>query len=164
MRPRIDIAPRAPASTTVGDVMAIVARLAVGGVLFYAGFVKAVAPLAEFAAAIQAYHVFPSSFSTPIAFAVPWLEMAIGTYLLFGFETRRTAIVSTVLFTAFLILLASAIARGIDLSSCGCFGADALNPRQTIWMDAILLVLSASLVILAKQDRPFSLDRWLRRF
>ena len=42
------------------------ARLAVGGVLFYAGFIKALNP-AEFAAALEAYHLLPARLLTPLA-------------------------------------------------------------------------------------------------
>src|SRR5690349_20923235 len=47
-------------SATALQIAALLARLLVAGILIFAGFLKAVAPRAEFAAAIHAYQLFPS--------------------------------------------------------------------------------------------------------
>jgi uncharacterized membrane protein YphA (DoxX/SURF4 family) len=146
---------------SAADIFCLVARLVVGAVLFYAGFIKAVAPSAEFAAAIDAYHLLPFELVNPVAIGLPWIEMWVGTFLIAGFEVRRTSIASTVLFAGFLVFLIWAIAKGIDLSTCGCFGSDAMSPKQTIGMDVVLLGLSIALTALSRPTRAWSLDRWL---
>ncbi len=139
----------------------LLARMIVGGVLLYAGFMKAVGPSAEFAALIEAYKILPPSLLSPLALALPWIEMWLGTFLIFGFFTRPSAAAATLLFTVFLAALASTLVRGIDLASCGCFGADALSPRYTIILDSVLMVLSIILTVLSKDSCRWSLDTYL---
>ena len=137
------------------------ARLAVGSVLLYAGFMKAVAPAPEFAALLEAYKLFPSSLLSPLSITVPYLEMWVGIFVFTGFYTRQSLLAAALLFTIFLAALGSAFVRGIDLASCGCFGPDALSPRYTMIMDAILLALSLSACKLTKLPSSLSLDRAL---
>src|SRR5258706_9787733 len=118
------------------------AGILVGGILIYAGFIKAAGPSAEFAAAIAAYKILPAAWATPLSVALPYMEMWVGLFILFGLYIREAAWVASVLFSLFLLALASALLRGIDLASCGCFGADALSPRYTLVMDTVLLALS----------------------
>jgi len=136
-------------------------RLIVGGVLVYAGFMKAIGPYAEFAAIITAYKLLPSALVTPFSIAIPFIEMWVGLFVLTGFWTRQAAISAAVLFGTFLIALASTLVRGIDLASCGCFGADAMSPRYTIVMDVVLWALSILIYRQAIVPPPLSLDKTL---
>jgi uncharacterized membrane protein YphA (DoxX/SURF4 family) len=154
---------RSPTTTSGMTAFLLMARLIVGGILLYAGFMKAMAPLAEFVAAIDAYHLLPYKVITPLAFGLPWIEMWVGIFLIAGYAMRLSASLATMLFTMFFGVLGSAIARGIDLSSCGCFGSETMSPRQTIGMDAILLAFSIGLIRLSAQPRPYSLDNWFRK-
>jgi uncharacterized membrane protein YphA (DoxX/SURF4 family) len=135
-----------------------VGRLAVGGILIYAGFMKAVGPSAEFAAIIAAYKILPAAIIIPLSIALPYIEMWVGLFLLFGLYSRQVSLAAAVLFTIFFIALLSTLLRGIDLASCGCFGPEAISPRYTILMDGILLVLSIVFFRQAKFPPPYSLD------
>ena len=139
----------------------LLARLAVGVVLIASGFLKAVGPQAEFAAVIQAYHLVPASWANPIALVLPWMELWAGTFLFFGCFTRFFAGVGFTLFFVFALALASVLIRGIDLVSCGCFGAAASSPRHTILIDGIALLLSLTLLTKSKEPLAYSLDRWI---
>jgi len=143
------------------DVLTILARLVVGTVLMYAGFMKAVGPSAEFAAFLEAYKLFPPWLLSPLAIAVPYVEMWVGLFVLTGFYTRQALLAAAALFTVFLLALGSTLVRGIDLASCGCFGADALSPRYTMILDTVLLALSLVSSKQAKLPSPLSLDRAL---
>ncbi len=136
-------------------------RVAIGGVLIYAGFLKAVAPAAEFAGAIEAYHLLPHAFVTPVAYGLPWMEMWVGTFLVMGFAIKLSAVLASGLFILFAAVIGSALARGIDLASCGCFGAETLSPRHTIFADLILIALSLFLVFARPRHSALSLDQWL---
>jgi uncharacterized membrane protein YphA (DoxX/SURF4 family) len=136
-------------------------RLMVGGILIYAGFMKAIGPTAEFAAIIAAYKILPAALVTPLSIALPYIEMWVGLFVLAGFCTRQAAIAAVVLFSVFFLALASALVRGIDLASCGCFGPDALSPRYTIIMDVVLLALSVVIYRQAVVPPPLSLDKTL---
>jgi len=144
------------------DFSGLFGRLVVGGVLLYAGFMKAVGPSAEFAAAIAAYKILPSAWVTPLALGLPYVEMWVGLFVLTGFYTRRAALAAAALFILFVLTLASARVRGIDLASCGCFGSDTLSPRYTLILDTALLALSVMVYRLSKYVRPWSLDQALQ--
>jgi uncharacterized membrane protein YphA (DoxX/SURF4 family) len=133
-------------------------RFVIGGVLLYAGFSKAIGPQAEFAAAIEAYKLVPNTLLNPLAMIVPWIELAIGTYLVAGFAVRASAAAAAGLFSVFLFALISTLVRGIDLGSCGCFGAVLLSPKQTIGIDIILLLSSITVVRLKPQRSILSID------
>lgn len=141
----------------------LAARWLVGGVLVYAGFSKALGPAAEFAANIEAYKLLPGTLITPFSIALPWLEIWVGLFLVAGFHTRVSAVLSTLLFVMFIGALGSAIVRHLDLNTCGCFGQEALTPKQTIGGDILLLGLSIVLTRLRLACPYLSLDTWLDR-
>lgn len=143
------------------DIITVVARVVIGGIMFYAGFMKAAGPLPEFAAAIAAYKILPAFAITPFSIALPYLEMWIGSFLIAGFFTRRAAVASMLLCSMFFIALVSSFARGIDLVSCGCFGADTLSPKYTLGIDAALIALSFTLYRLTNYPPRWSLDQSL---
>lgn len=144
--------------------MALLARAACGGVLIYAGFSKAVGPSAEFAGALAAYRILPAAWVTPVAAIWPWLELFVGTYLFFGYFTRLSAVAALGLYATFVGTLASTLARGIDLSSCGCFGIGlTVSPSHTLILDAFLLILSAGLIAPSREPLPLSVDAWIQR-
>jgi uncharacterized membrane protein YphA (DoxX/SURF4 family) len=137
----------------------LIARVIVGGILAYAGFMKAVGPSAEFAAVIAAYKILPAAAVTPMSIALPYVEMWVGLFVLCGFYTRQASIAAILLVGSFSLALLSTLLRGIDLASCGCFGADSLPPRYTIILDLILLALTIASYRESKTAPPYSLDR-----
>jgi len=139
----------------------LVLRAMVGGVLIYAGFMKAVGPSAEFAALISAYRILPPSMITPFSIGLPYVEMWLGLFIFSGFYARQAALAAMLLFTIFFIALVSTVLRGIDLVSCGCFGADSLTPRYTMILDFVLLSLSMIIYRQSKTPPSYSLDRVL---
>jgi len=140
----------------------LLARLIVGGVLMYAGFSKAINPVAEFAAAIDVYRIIPTPWVTTVATIIPWIEFYTGVFILFGFFGRLGAAFSTMFFTVFLTVFVTSIFRGIHLESCGCFGSGlSLTLPQAISFDLLLFILSAYLVI--KPLKFFSVDDWVSR-
>ena len=141
------------------DILCLITRLIVGAVLLYAGFMKAVGPSAEFAAILAAYKLFPPALIGPLSQGLPYVEMWVGLFILTGLYTRQAAFAAALLFTSFLITLLSSLLRGIDLVSCGCFGADALSPRHTLILDTVLLVLSCTIYAQSKLPPSYSLDR-----
>jgi len=141
------------------DLLVLISRLAIGGVLLYAGFMKAVGPSAEFAAVLETYKIFPPSLLTPLSIAMPYVEMWAGLFLLTGLFTRQAAWVAALLFLSFLAVISSALIRGIDLTSCGCFGTDILPPRYTLILDTILFALAFITYRRTRLAPALSLDR-----
>ncbi len=97
-------------------------RLAVGGIFIYASWDKLLHP-AAFAAAVDHYHLVPYSLLHPMAYGLPLLELITGAALILGLYRRGAALLAGTLTMVFMIAIASALARGLDIT-CGCFHTD----------------------------------------
>ena len=142
----------------------LLARMLVGGVWVVAGVVKLPDPN-ENVRAVRAYDLLPESVVPVVGHALPILEILVGVCLLLGLLTRVAAVVSAVLFVAFVVGIASAWGRGLSIE-CGCFGggagpaadAAAKYPWE-IARDVGLLALSAWLV--RRPHTPWATDNRL---
>lgn len=141
----------------------LVARLVTGGVWVVAGAIKLPDPAAS-VRAVRAYDLLPEPVVPTLGHLLPVLEVVIGLCLLAGLLTRSAAVASAVLFAAFIVGIASAWARGLQIE-CGCFGgggykegASAGYPWE-IARDAGLLLLSVLLVW--RPRTPWSVDALL---
>ena len=147
-----------------GELVGALARLVVGGVWVVAGILKLPDP-AESVRAVRAYQLLPESVVPLIGHGLPVLEILVGVCLLTGLLTRLTASLSVLMLTAFVVGIASAWARGLQID-CGCFGggagptvnASAAYPWD-IARDLGLLILSGGLVW--RPRTPYAVDGWL---
>lgn len=98
-------------------------RAALSAVFVYAGFVKFCNP-AAFYADIAAYRLLPEWAAYVCAYFLPPFEVVLGVGVLVPRYLKVSSALIAVLNVAFIIALASAWARGLDIS-CGCFGAGA---------------------------------------
>ena len=147
-------------STAVG---LLVARLIPGGILVYAGFLKALAPAAEFAAAIANYKLLPASALLPVSTAMPWIEMWVGLFLIVGLFTRWAARAAAVLYLSFVVMITTTFLRGISLESCGCFGSEIFPPQATFGIDVGMLVVCLLVAWSSRKEDPtLSLDTYLK--
>ncbi|HET9022420.1 MAG TPA: MauE/DoxX family redox-associated membrane protein [Ornithinibacter sp.] len=94
----------------------------------------------------------PQALDTPLVRrAVPWLEVALGVWLLLatGTPLAVVAVLTLLLFVAYLALVVVAV-RAPEPADCGCFGAigDSRVTRVTVWRNA-LLVVAALLAVAA---------------
>ena len=146
------------ASSKPFQFVSVFARLLIGIVLIVAGVSKLAAPKEEFALIIQAYNLVSPSTALTLATFLPWLELLIGYSLLAGYVLRLAAAASGVLFIAFDFALFSLKVRGIELPSCGCFGASFHpEPKIMIGVDFILIILS---MIIFRVQPIWALDSW----
>jgi uncharacterized membrane protein YphA (DoxX/SURF4 family) len=135
-------------------------RLLAAAIWIVAGAAK-ITDLEHFHAQVHAYRLLPAALELPFAYALPFVEVALGLYLVVGLLVRPAAILACALMIAFVAAMAQAWARGLSLD-CGCFGSLAREPvgLTAILRDAALGV--PSLVIALRPPRLFSLDRfWL---
>jgi uncharacterized membrane protein YphA (DoxX/SURF4 family) len=129
----------------------LVARLVVGGVWVVAGALKLPDPALS-VRAVRAYRLLPEAAVPPVGYGLPVLEVAVGLLLIVGLGTRVVAALSAVLFLAFVVGIASAWARGLQID-CGCFGGGGFRADATaqypweIARDIGLLALSVALVV-----------------
>lgn len=146
----------------------LVARLVVGGVLVVAGAIKLPDPAGS-VRAVRAYDLLPESIVPTVGHLLPALEVVVGLLLIVGLLTRYAALVAGLLMVAFVIGIASAWARGLEID-CGCFGGGGYDADATakypweIARDAGLVLLSGWLVVrprslLALDNMLFSPER-----
>ena len=150
-------------SPRVRDLVGLLVRLVLGGVVLAAGLLK-IGHTETSARAVRAYQLLPYDLAGYLGYALPVLEVAVGVMLVLGLFTRVNATVSGVLMVAFIIGIASAWARGLSID-CGCFGhggtiaAAQTQYPQEIARDVGLLLCAAWLVV--RPHTALSLDHRL---
>ena len=129
----------------------LAARLITGGVWIVAGAIKLPDP-AESVRAVRAYDLLPEVVVPTVGHLLPIVEVVVGLCLVLGLLTRSMGVISGLLFVVFIIGIASAWARGLEID-CGCFGGGGLEEGASskypleIARDVGLLLLSAWLVV-----------------
>ncbi len=114
---------------------------------------------------MRAYQLLPESLVPLVGYTLPAVEVAVGAALILGLFTRAAALTSAVLFVVFIIGIASAWARGLQID-CGCFGGGGFDANATekypweIARDVALL--GCSLLLVWRPRTPLSLDSYLR--
>ena len=121
--------------------LVLLCRLIVGGVFIYASLDKLTHPQA-FAEVIHNYHLVPYMLLHPAALLLPMVEFICGAALILGIWRRGAALISTILLMVFMVAIASALQRNLDIS-CGCFNTDGGHAVGVtlLWRDLILLIL-----------------------
>lgn len=139
------------------------ARIVVGSVWLVAGLLKLPDP-ASSVRAVRAYELLPEAIVPTVGYALPVIEVVVGVTLILGLLVRIGAVISAVLFVGFIVGIASAWARGLQID-CGCFGGGgylANAEEQYPWeiaRDFGLLLASAWLV--RRPRSPWALDNRL---
>jgi uncharacterized membrane protein YphA (DoxX/SURF4 family) len=133
-------------------------RLILAGVFLFSGYVKVQSPL-QFAANLTTYQLFPADIIQPIVQYLPWIEIALGLFLLTGWKLRYFAAAAAALLSMFTCVLLITYFRGIE-ADCGCFGpGDRISPL-TITRDALFMLPAVFLVAEAKIRMQWS--GWIR--
>jgi uncharacterized membrane protein YphA (DoxX/SURF4 family) len=128
----------------------LVLRLVVGGIFLWAGIIKIFDPL-EFAQGIANYRVFPRVITFFLALVLPWLEVLCGVFLILGMFRNASALLVSCLLAGFLVIITSAILRGLDID-CGCFGGLSQKADyKLILTDSLLLFFSLNILFSRKQ-------------
>ena len=107
----------------------MIPRILVSLVFIVAGGLKLHDPLA-FADGIAAFRVFPNWSINVQAMSIPYFEIFTGAGILFGRTRSATALAACGLSACFVVLYASALVRGIDVT-CACFGKWTLLQAST---------------------------------
>jgi uncharacterized membrane protein YphA (DoxX/SURF4 family) len=113
----------------------LVARLIVGVVDIAAGLAKFPDPAGN-VRQVRAFDILPEAVVPTVGHALPTAELIIGFALLLGLLTRLFAILGALFFIAFIIGIASAWARGLEIN-CGCFGSHGIpaDPQRQYAID-----------------------------
>ncbi|MSO28141.1 MAG: DoxX family membrane protein [Candidatus Planktophila sp.] len=145
--------------------LGLIARLILGGVLFAAGYLKIDKPdISQMA--VRSYEMLPISIANFLGLVLPPLEIALGALLILGALTRVAATLGGFTMFIFIIAIAQAWARGLNID-CGCFGgggavaAEDTRYLQEILRDLGLVFLAAYLV--RYPVTKFSIDKKPRK-
>ena len=124
-----------------------IARIFVGALFIFSGYVKLVDPLG-FSYKLQEYFgpgvlelEFLVPFALPLAVFIVIFELLLGVTLLLGFAPKftRWSLLLMIIFFTFLTFYSAYFNKVTD---CGCFGdAIPLTPWQSFYKDLVLLIL-----------------------
>ncbi|MBI4964894.1 MAG: DoxX family membrane protein [Desulfomonile tiedjei] len=129
--------------------LTLTARLIIGGLFIYASVYKILDPL-DFAVSIRNYGLLPQEWSNAVALTLPWIEMLAGIFLIIGFQTKPSALLTTGMLAVFLGALVYAFSIGLDID-CGCFSSAAASPGRVsmyhILRDTALFAVSLFILV-----------------
>ncbi|MGU3434155.1 MauE/DoxX family redox-associated membrane protein [Actinomycetes bacterium M1A6_2h] len=127
-----------------------VARIGLAAVWLVSGGLKAADPT-QTVVAVRAYRLLSEDWVRPVATVLPFLEIALGLFLLIGLGVRVVAGVSAVVLLILISVIVSVWARGMSID-CGCFGGggaadvDAWDYVREIARDIGFMILAVWLI------------------
>ena len=132
----------------------LIFRVILGIIFIYASYEKILDP-AGFSKNIHNFHVTPIAVENLAALIIPWMELIIGVFLIFGVFLEGSTSITIGLYIFFIIILSQAVFRGIDVH-CGCFKTEADAGVTDLRMELIkhigedILLLGMAFVIKLK--------------
>ena len=139
----------------------LLSRLTLGGVLFVAGYLK-VDKLEVSQMAVRSYELLPIPIANFLGQTLPFFEVVIGLLLILGAATRAVAALGGFTMFIFIIAIAQAWARGLNID-CGCFGGGGtVAPGQTRYLQEILRdagLVALALFLVRYPITKFSIDK-----
>lgn len=147
-------------------ILSLLARLGLAVVWLFSGWAKASDP-AQFVVAVRAYDLLSEDLVRPVAYTLPFIEIALGLLLVIGLGVRVTAILSVLVFLVLMGAIISSWARGLSID-CGCFGGGGAAAGVDGWdyaseiardigftaMAVWLIVFPRSILALGPHSRP----------
>lgn len=138
-------------------------RLAAGLIMIIAGVLK-MGDLAATVRAVRVYEILPEAVVPLVGNTLPFLEIAVGFFLILGLFTRWVAVVYLLMMAAFVFGILWVWAHGLQID-CGCFGGGGLVTKAAyaghVRDQAIFLALGAWVVAFPRS--ALSIDGWLRK-
>lgn len=139
-------------SSRVFRIIALLLRIALGGIFLYAAYTKLRLPWQVFAMGIDSYQVLPEWGAELVARTLPWAEVAIGLLLLAGRFMRVASTATAALLMVFFGLMVRAYAKGMEID-CGCFGPGETISWKTLLRDGSMLAGALFVAVVAFLDR-----------
>ena len=138
-----------------------VLRLCLGGIFLYSAWSKIQDPW-QFQTVVDDYRLLPAHMTALFAVTMPLAELLVGAMFILTKWTREAAFATTVMLLMFLIALAQAQVRGLDIS-CGCFGETEDEPHSLLWaLVRDILLFAPTIWLLVKGQRRWVVDfRWM---
>jgi len=134
----------------------LISRVVVG-LVFVIFAVEKIADPKFFANEIGNYNIVPNSFVNIIAIVLPWIELVAGLLFISGVKIKANSILLSALLLVFIIGVASAMARGLDIS-CGCSKANPSKVGIPKILENLGLIALCALSYFSKNNR-FTLSK-----
>ena len=118
----------------------LIFRIILGIIFIYASYDKILNP-AAFSKNIHNYHITDNLIwvENLVALILPWLELIVGVFLIFGVFLEGSTSITIGLYIFFIIILSQAVFRGIDVH-CGCFKTEADAGVTDLRMELIMRI------------------------
>ncbi len=85
-----------------------------------------------------------------VALTLPWVELLTGLCLVLGIGTPGAGLVASALAGTYMIAMASALGRGLDIG-CGCFGAAGeVLAWHDLWLRAAICLAGVQIAASAR--------------
>jgi uncharacterized membrane protein YphA (DoxX/SURF4 family) len=106
-----------------------------------------------FYAIVDSYRVLPAPLIPPSAWALALTELGLAIWLIWGRRLSLAALALIALHAMYLVWILSALARGLELDNCGCFGVYFARPLEwyTPFEDLALIALALWLWIASRR-------------
>lgn len=135
-----------------------VLRLGLGGMFLYSAWGKLQDP-GIFQTMVDNYRMLPACVTAPFSVTMSMAELLVGAMFVFTKWTREAAFATAVMLGMFIVALAQAQVRGLDIS-CECFGEAEKESRAVLVALVRDVVLVAPVVWLVVNGRR----RWIADF
>ena len=131
-------------------------RIVLGLVFIFAAISKAAEP-ELFARSIANYKLLPIFLINFLAITLPWIELCVGMFLIFGVSVKENSAILSGLLLVFIIVIAISLMRGLDIEF-GCFGtADGSKVGVQKILENIGLLI-AGLILIKFDSRTLSVN------
>ena len=150
---------------TVLSWISLVARLILGGAIFYAGVIK-LPDMSQSVTAVKNYQILPIGWMTQtVGYALPLVEVFLGLAIVVGVFTRWVNLLGAIMMLVYIAAIASVWARGINID-CGCFSPPKVLPddASAAYLRDILRdigFLICGVFVFLFPASPISLDKWI---
>ena len=137
-------------------------RLGLGAMFIYSTWSKLQDPRV-FQTMVDNYRLLPACMTALFSVTMSMAELLVGAMFLFTKWTREAAFATVVMLAMFLVALAQALIRDLDIS-CGCFG-DAEHGASVVLsalVRDVLLVMPTVWLMIKGQRRWIADFRWTR--
>jgi uncharacterized membrane protein YphA (DoxX/SURF4 family) len=142
-----------------GRILLIVGRIVLAAIFIVAAYAKlrpqpgmpwtvgsVKISLAMFAMGVDSYEMLPTWAVSPVAHLLPPLELVLGLWILSGIALRYSALVATLLVTAFICAMTRAYMLHLGIN-CGCFGPGEQVGPKTLLRDGLMIPLALAVTM-----------------
>ena len=130
------------------DAIELLFRIIVGGIFFYAGFLK-INDLQSFELSIRNYQILNDPWVSILAITLPPLEIILGISILIKFLYQGALLIACMTMSVFIASLLSLLSRNIDIN-CGCLGLNTSVQIQ-IMIDILIVLMCIFLMKYGKR-------------